>query len=405
MSDGIETSQTEVDLKVLVENFPVDNRDLERLEALLDRFNIFEATGFIRQELRHSDFLAFLLDPEANHGLGDAFVKSLLQRVLLTAGNVPISVTPEELEQWDLNRMEVRREWQYVDILLLDEDHELAVIIENKIDSGEHSGQLQRYLEVVGQHYRGWRIIAVFLTRGGDTPSHEYYLPVGYDLVCEVTGSLAEGLASGVSPSLKVCLEHYSDMLRRNIVVDSDVARLCRKIYQDHKRALDLIYEHRPDVQAENKDVLEELLENELRFERDSGGKNLIRFVVRDWDTPALLTSSGWTRSGRILLFEFWNNDDNLTLSLVVGPGPEETRQRLFSVARAHPDTFDEPWKATGAWYVIYIYEFLDGEMYEDADRIDREKQIRERWAGFLNEDLPRIDAALKEELWIWEPA
>ena len=200
MSGGIEASQTEVDLKALVENFPVDNRDLERLEALLDRFNIFEATGFIRQERRHSDFLAFLLDPKGNHGLGDAFVKSLLQRVLLTAGNVPISVTPEELEQWDLNRMEVRREWQYVDILLLDGDHKLAVIIENKIDSGEHSGQLQRYLEVVGQHYRGWRIIAVYLTRGGDPPSHECYLPVAYDLVCEVIDSLAEGPTRGREP-------------------------------------------------------------------------------------------------------------------------------------------------------------------------------------------------------------
>lgn len=30
-----------------------------RLEALLDRFNILEALGVVRQELRHSDFLAF----------------------------------------------------------------------------------------------------------------------------------------------------------------------------------------------------------------------------------------------------------------------------------------------------------------------------------------------------------
>ncbi|MBI3980347.1 MAG: hypothetical protein HY331_19405 [Chloroflexi bacterium] len=46
-------------LEVLV----VDNPDLERLEALLDQFNISEAVGALRQELRHSDFLAFLLNP------------------------------------------------------------------------------------------------------------------------------------------------------------------------------------------------------------------------------------------------------------------------------------------------------------------------------------------------------
>jgi hypothetical protein len=43
MSGEVEASQAEVDLKAL-EGFPVGNQDLERLEALLDHFSIFEAT-------------------------------------------------------------------------------------------------------------------------------------------------------------------------------------------------------------------------------------------------------------------------------------------------------------------------------------------------------------------------
>ncbi|PZV12720.1 MAG: hypothetical protein DCF21_15195 [Leptolyngbya sp.] len=43
--------------KYLLEQFVVDNEDLERLESLLDQFNIFEAVGMVRQEIRH-----FLLD-------------------------------------------------------------------------------------------------------------------------------------------------------------------------------------------------------------------------------------------------------------------------------------------------------------------------------------------------------
>ena len=65
------------DVKAL-EALVVDNPDLERLEALLDQFNIFEAIGAVRQEVRHSDFLAFLLNPQQNHGLGDTFLKRLL---------------------------------------------------------------------------------------------------------------------------------------------------------------------------------------------------------------------------------------------------------------------------------------------------------------------------------------
>jgi hypothetical protein len=45
MSGEVETSQAEVDLKAL-EGLREGNQDLERLEALLDHFNIFEATGW-----------------------------------------------------------------------------------------------------------------------------------------------------------------------------------------------------------------------------------------------------------------------------------------------------------------------------------------------------------------------
>ncbi len=57
MSGEVEASQAELDMKAL-EGFLVGNRDLERLEALLDRFNILEALGVVRQELRHSRLLA-----------------------------------------------------------------------------------------------------------------------------------------------------------------------------------------------------------------------------------------------------------------------------------------------------------------------------------------------------------
>jgi hypothetical protein len=45
MSDEVETSQAEADLTAL-EGFLVENQDLERLDALLDHFNIFEDAGW-----------------------------------------------------------------------------------------------------------------------------------------------------------------------------------------------------------------------------------------------------------------------------------------------------------------------------------------------------------------------
>jgi len=63
-------------------------KDLERFSREV-RFpsglNIFEAAGMHRQEIRHSNFLAFLLRPQETHGLGAESwqrVKEKPQRVL-----------------------------------------------------------------------------------------------------------------------------------------------------------------------------------------------------------------------------------------------------------------------------------------------------------------------------------
>jgi hypothetical protein len=46
----------------------VGNQDLERLEALLDRFNFLEAAGIVRQELRHSAFHGRYTAAKRNRG-------------------------------------------------------------------------------------------------------------------------------------------------------------------------------------------------------------------------------------------------------------------------------------------------------------------------------------------------
>ncbi|MDZ7960601.1 MAG: hypothetical protein RMY34_22425 [Aulosira sp. DedQUE10] len=39
--------------RALLEKFIVDNEELEELESKLAQFNIFEAIGVVRQEIRH----------------------------------------------------------------------------------------------------------------------------------------------------------------------------------------------------------------------------------------------------------------------------------------------------------------------------------------------------------------
>ncbi len=65
-----------------------DASELQHLESLANRFNVFEVIGFVNQDLMHSNFLASLLDPRQNHGLGDAFLEEdlpLISSLLIAA--------------------------------------------------------------------------------------------------------------------------------------------------------------------------------------------------------------------------------------------------------------------------------------------------------------------------------
>ena len=109
----------------------IDNQDLEKLESILSEFNIFEAVGMIRQEIRHSHFLAFLLNPSESHRLGDLFLKKLLICALLKSENPPLS--PIEIDIADLENAKIRREWKNIDILIDSPSNNLVCAIENKV--------------------------------------------------------------------------------------------------------------------------------------------------------------------------------------------------------------------------------------------------------------------------------
>ncbi len=374
--------------------FVVDNRDLERLESLLSQFNIFEAIGVARQELRHSDFLAFLLDPHQPHGLGDAFARRLLQRALIDAGAGVSTVSPIDLDIWSLGHLVVLREWRHVDILLLAPDHHLAVIIENKIGSGEHADQLDRYLKAVAQQYHGWTVVPLFLTPDGTAPSDESYLPVDYGIVCQVVEDLAESRRPSLDPAVHALITHYARMLRRHVVADSEIADLCRRIYQRHRRALDVIFEHRPDEQAAMRDFLVDLVTSTEGLVLDDSPKKWVRFGVQEWDSPALNVGEGWTSSCRMLLFRFQNDPQRFELGLFVGPGPQQVRDCLIAAARdaGAPLSVMEP---QGRFVPLLMRQFLQPHEFETYDREELQARVRTYWSQFISQELPAIKEAL----------
>jgi hypothetical protein len=278
-SDPVERQRKQLEALV------VDNRELDRLERLLAEFNLFEAIGVTRYELRHSDFLRFLLDPSENHGLGDYFLKSLFKRSL--AGLTGQGISAIDVDVADLSDALAERERWNIDVLVHSKRSQMVLAIENKVDASEGPGQLDDYRNTVETQFPGYRKALLYLTPDGDAPSdQEHWLPISYGTLMETVRSVREARQSTLGRAVSTTLQHYETMVGRHIVSESEIAKLCQQIYRQHRDALELIFEHRPDLQLELKAVLEEEVRRHAGYVLDHCTKSRVRFLHKSLSPP-----------------------------------------------------------------------------------------------------------------------
>ena len=104
------------------------------------------------------------------------------------------------------------------------------------------------------------------------------------------------------------------------------------------------------------------------------------------------------------MLFEFANHPTRLNLNLIIGPGPLETRQKLFDIAREQQPPFKPAFKALGKSYnTIFQKRILTAKPIEESSIDELEEEIHKKWDQFLNIDLPKIMAIFQSQEWIWE--
>jgi len=370
-----------------LERFVVRNSLLEALEKNISEFNVFEAIGATRQELRHSDFLAFLFNPSENHSLGDHFLKIVLKDIIFENDDLPISAV--DIDVTNLENSEVRREWQNIDILVLNHDAKIAIVIENKVDAAESAGQLERYYKRVQSTFQEYQIIPIYLTPEGLDATAENWVSYNYGAISEILTSIIDTKNNVIGQEILFAIKHYNEILRRHVMVDSKVKQLCEAIYKEHKTALDLIFEYRPDFHSDISDYLQQLIQKKVELILDSSSKTYIRFSPTDWDIFDIqFKGSGWTESKRILLFEFQNYDSQLNLKLLIGPGPDAIREHLFNTALQNTSILRGTRKTPGKkWTQIHKQMFLSKNDFKNQDS-DKMVIIDKRWEKFLANEL-----------------
>ena len=181
---------------------------------------------------------------------------------------------------------------------------------------------------------------------------------------------------------------------------DLEVQDLCRRIYSKHRQALDLIFEHRPDMQSELHEALVAMVATEPQFIPDHSSKQWIRFLPASWDIPKFQRGEGWTSSHRMLLFAFYNRPDSLSLALHLGPGNQDVRQEVFDLVKETGAPFRRSQKMRlTKWFLLYDKPFLRADDYEDADLDEMMTRVKSVWTEFKKRELPKLQSALEPVL------
>ena len=159
-----------------------DKAEKKEHEARGEYFNVFENLHFTRpEEHLHTPILRMLLDKNANHGVGDRFLKAFIDMVVRKLNpNFQYDITSSNIEDKDkyIGEIKISENGKStggeIDIFIND-DKGHAIIIENKFDrygnpAQEQRRQLERYYNYGKEQY-GENFILIYLTPSGQSAS------------------------------------------------------------------------------------------------------------------------------------------------------------------------------------------------------------------------------------------
>ena len=275
--------------------------NFDRLDLELKNPNIFQILKISNTEIRHSNFLSWLLDPSQSHKIGDIFLKRFLREVF--SSDKFEKIDQIDVEGMNLSNVQIYREWKNIDILIV--LNETVVCVENKILSKEHSNQLERYKKIVEENFPNLRKIFVYLTPFGEISENESdnYEPISYVFVVETLERILKVYNSSLNDLVKTYIKDYIIMIKRELMKTDESIELSKKIYQNHKELLDFIYENKPDLS----DHFIKILKEEMR-KRDwiegSSSKHYIRFYtekIKDFIYYNKTIKNGWKKNESFL--------------------------------------------------------------------------------------------------------
>ncbi|MDE6441250.1 MAG: PD-(D/E)XK nuclease family protein [Clostridia bacterium] len=264
----MEQEITETELKNFALNF--DN-DIAKplIKAGFDKHNIFDILNINRQELRHSDFLAFLFDPNKSGDIGRQFLKNFLA---LIAKEVNSEIDFYTMLYGNIEKIDVSREVFVkdgrIDILIdleisKDKTEKILIAIENKVDSEEHGNQLANYKTFLfSARYSKHKKIMLLLSPKKSAPKKDNdWNAIDYSLIYRALDMVE---MEDTDNTIKTLVNDYKQKIRSEFKMDINdrLRQQAIEIYKNNRKIFDFIIENKPDWREETAKIIHDLLEN-----------------------------------------------------------------------------------------------------------------------------------------------
>lgn len=360
----------------------------------LKEFNAFEVLKIQWKELSHSNVLSWLLSPEESHGLGDAFLKEVLEDYKKENQEFQADCSPN----LDYASFYTLRENDNIDIKVISDKEKIVIAIENKIWHAESEDQLLKYTQIIERKYNDYTKGFIYLTPNVIEASNPKWMSYGYKSILRILNQFLEKDTIKLN-EVRIFIQHYAQNLRRNIVEDLEMKKQIELLYRKHKTAIDLINKNLPNRNEIISLMFREYLTKRENVIIDKFDSNIFRFTTKIIDNIIPKDSNYWEY--RLFLFEFTIQKDFISINSVITPSDKDSKLNLLSYVSNIEDKSiinkKENCLKSKKFHHINSYPLMGCKIEELFDDENFKFELFKKLDKYFDEYIPKLEEALSK--------
>jgi hypothetical protein len=410
----------------------------QQLNQQVNSFNTLKILKLENHEIRHSNILAWLLNPKENHSLRDYFLRKMIEHLILIDENSNNSQyeTVGKILNHSLIDSHVYREVKtnknrFIDLLVVNQQLKSIFLIENKFYSTESKNQLDDYLDFIQHTFEDFTIIPIYLTLDGEEPSNQQYFILTYERIESILNTILMLYQDQLSDNVFRFIEDYDQILKGRFSTNQDQILQAIDIYRSHKQTIDVLFENTSMFNKQLHFDSGYQFEFMMKYKNTINyifkhGQNILsysfeQFIQQQFDEEVLYNAhptvpnllppewhsisqiqlrqpNYWLGKGLIVWFE-QTNDSRLRLIAEVGPIEYSKRLSLLDQLEKIGILFKDSSKLEKARYTRFFSQKIDVNKWDDMAELTQAMAdlynsseftlLRKQVASVLNNENP----------------